>query len=188
MYSVRIPGTMPGAPDDEDAGWDPTFPWERADRWLRTTETGRFVAFNALVFGLVGVAFALQPIATAVGGGQEVTRTTIGAQPSPPEAIPLAFGSALAFTPILAVVSGVIAGLFLRPSTGEKAVTAAVGVAGGAGTLLLLFIGTSLLLGVDLGGSGLDVAPPVLSAVGAILVGAGTAAFTDGFLPTQPNG
>ena len=176
------------APDDEDAAWDPTFPWERADRWLRTTETGRFVAFNALVFGLVGVAFALQPIATAAGGGQEVTRITMGAQPSPPEAIPLAFGSALAFTPILAVISGVIAGLFLQPSTGEKAVTAAVGVAGGAGTLLLLFIGTSLLLGVDLGGSGLDVAPPVLSAGGAILVGAGTAAFTDVFLPTQPNG
>ena len=176
------------APDDDDAGWEPTFPWERADKWLGTTETGRFVAFNALVFGLVGVAFALQPIATAVGGGQEVTRITIGARPSPPEAIALAFGAALAFTPILAVVSGVIAGLFLRPSTGEKAVTAAIGVAGGAGTLLLVLIGTSLLLGIDLGGSNLKVAPPVLSAVGAILVGAGTAAVTDVFLPTEPNG
>jgi len=176
------------APDDEDAGWDPTFPWERADRWLRTTETGRFVAFNALVFGLVGVAFALEPIATAVGGGQEVTRIRIGGRPPPPEIIALAFGSALAFTPMLAVVSGVIAGLFLRPSTGEKAVTAAVGVAGGAGTLLLLVIGTSLLLGIDLGGMGPSVAPSVLSAVGAIMVGAGTAAFMDVFLLTQPNG
>ena len=179
---------MPGAPDDEDAAWEPTFPWERADRWLRTTETGQFVAFNALVFGLVGVAFALQPIATAVGGGQEVTQITVGAQPSPPEAIALAFGSALAFAPMLAVVSGVIAGLFLRPSTGAKAVTAAIGVAGGAGTLLVVFLGTSLLLGTDLGGSGLSVAPPVLSAGGAILVGAGTAVCTDVFLPTQPNG
>jgi hypothetical protein len=176
------------APDDEDAGWDPTFPWERADRWLRTTETGRFVAFNALVFGLVGVAFALDPIASAVGGGQEVTRIRIGGPSPPPEIIALAFGSALAFTPMLAVVSGVIAGLFLRPSTGEKAITAAVGVAGGAGTLLLLFIGTLLLLGNDLGRSGLDVARPVFRAGGAILVGAGTAAFTDVFLPTQPNG
>ncbi|PSP66712.1 hypothetical protein BRC85_08960 [Halobacteriales archaeon QS_1_69_70] len=176
------------APDDEDAGWEPTFPWERADRWLRTTETGRFVAFNALVFGLVGVAFALEPIATAAGGGQEVTRIRIGGRPPPPEIIALAFGSALAFTPMLAVVSGVIAGLFLRPSTGAKAITAAVGVAAGAGTLLLLFIGTLLLLGNDLGRPGLDVARPVLSAVGAILVGAGTAAVTDVFLPTQPNG
>lgn len=176
------------APDDEDAGWDQTFPWERAGRWLRTTETGRFVVFNALVFGLVGVAFALEPIATAVGGGQEVTRIRIGGRPPPPEIIALAFGSALAFTPMLAVVSGVIAGLFLRPSTGEKAITAAVGVAGGAGTLLLLFIGTALLLGIGIGGSGIDVGPPVLSAGGAILVGAGTAAFTDVFLPTRPNG
>ena len=178
---------MPDAPDDEDAGWDPTFPWERADRWLRTTETGRFVAFNALVFGLVGVAFALEPIATAVGGGQEVTRIRIGGRP-PPEIIALAFESALAFTPMLAVVSGVIAGLFLRHSTGEKAITAAVGVAGGAGTLLLLFIGTLLLLGNDLGRPGLDVARPVFRAGGAIMVGAGTAAFTDVFLPSPPNG
>ena len=176
------------APDDEDAGWEPTVPWERADRWLRTTETGRFVAFNALVFGLVGVAFALHPIAITVGGGQELTRIMIGSRPPPPEVIALAFGSALAFTPVLAVVSGVIAGLFLRHSTGEKAVTAAVGVAGGAGTLLLLFIGTALLLGIGLGGPDLAVAPPVLGAVGAILVGAGTAVFTDVFLPTQPTG
>ena len=87
-----------------------------------------------------------------------------------------------------AVVSGVIAGLFLRPSTGEKAITAAVGVAGGAGTLLLSFIGRLLLIGNDLGRSGLDVARPVFRAGGAIMVGAGTAAFTDVFRPTEPNG
>ncbi|PSQ44698.1 hypothetical protein BRD14_00605 [Halobacteriales archaeon SW_5_68_122] len=135
----------------EDA-WEPTFPWERAGRWLRAAETGRFIVYNVLVFGLVGAAFALQAL------------------------------------PVLAVVSGVLAGLFLRTSPGAKATTGAVGVAAGGGTLLALFVGTSLLLRGRLGLSGLEGLTPVLSAVGAIAVGAGTAALTDLFLPTRPNG
>ena len=171
----------------EDA-WDPTFPWERAGRWLRTTETGRFVVYNVLVFGLVGAAFALQALPSAVGRSQTVTEFGMGAAPSAATAVVLAFGSALAMTPVLAVVSGVLAGLFLRTSPGAKATTGAVGVAAGAGTLLALFVGTSLLLRGRLGLSGLDGLTPVLSAVGAVAVGAGTAALTDLFLPTRPNG
>jgi len=177
---------MNGASERDE--WDPTFPWERATRWLRTTETGRFVVFNVLVFGLVGVAFALQPIANAVGGGREATRTVVTTGPAPPETIALAFGSALAFAPILAVVSGVLAGLFLRPSTREKATTAAVGVGAGAGTLLVLFLGTSFLLGLRFEYALIGAPSPLLSTGGAIIVGAGTAALTNVFLPTRPAG
>ena len=171
----------------EDA-WEPTFPWERAGQWHRATETGRFVVYNVLVFGLVGAAFALQALPSAVGRSRMVTEFGTGTAPSAATAIVLAFGSALAMAPVLAVVSGVLAGLFLRTSPGTKATTGAVGVAAGAGTLLVLFVGTSLLLRGRLGLSGLEGLTPVLSAVGAIAVGAGTAALTDLFLPTRPNG
>ena len=129
----------------------------------------------------------VRPIANAFGGGGESGRVVITTQPTPPESIALAVGSALAFTPILAVVSGVLAGLFLRPSAGAKATTAAVGVVADAGTLLALFVGASLLLG-GRGVSGVENLTPVLSAAGAVAVGAGTAALTDLFLPTRPNG
>ena len=171
----------------EDA-WEPTFPWERAGRWLRATETGRFVVYNVLIFGLVGAAFALQALPSAVSGRRTVTEFGMGAAPSTATAVVLAFGSALAMAPVLAVVSGVLAGLFLRTSPGAKATTGAVGVAAGAGTLLALFVGTSLLLRGRLGLSGVESLTPVLSAVGATAVGAGTAALTDLFLPTRPNG
>ena len=55
-------------------------------------------------------------------------------------------------------------------------------------TLFALFVGTSLLLRGRLGLSGLEGLTPVLSAGGAVAVGAGTAALTDLFLPTRPNG
>ena len=171
----------------EDA-WEPTFPWERAGRWLRATETGRFVVYNVLVFGLVGAAFALQALPSAVGRSRTVTEFGMGTTPSAATPVVLEFSSALAMTPVLAVVSGVLAGLFLRTSTGAKATTGAVGVAAGAGTLLALFVGTSLLLRGHLGFSGVESLTPVLSAVGAVAVGAGTAALTDLFLPTRPNG
>jgi hypothetical protein len=176
---------------ETDAGenaWEPTFPWERAGRWLRATETGRFVVYNVLVFGLVGAAFALQALPSAVGRSRTEIEFGTGAAPSAATAVVPAFGSALAMAPVLAVVSGVLAGLFLRTSPGAKATTGAVGVAAGVGTLLALFVGTSLLLRSCPGFSGLEGLTPVLSAVGAIAVGAGTAALTDLFLPTRPNG
>ena len=171
----------------EDA-WEPTFPWERAGQWHRATETGRFVVYNVLVFGLVGAAFALQALPSAVGRSRTVTVFGMGAAPSVATPVVLAFGSALAMTPVLAVVSGVLAGLFLRTSPGAKATTGAVGVAAGAGTLLALFVGTSLLLRGHPGFSGVESLTPVLSAIGAVAVGAGTAALTDLFLPTRPDG
>jgi hypothetical protein len=170
----------------EDA-WEPTFPWERAGRWLRATETGRFVVYNVLVFGLVGATFALQALPSAVGRSRTMTEFGMGAVPSAATPVVLAFGSALAMAPVLAVVSGVLAGLFLRTSPGAKATTGAVGVAAGAGTLFALFVGTSLLLRGHPGFSGVESLTPVLSAVGAVAVGAGTAALTDLFLPTRPN-
>jgi hypothetical protein len=166
--------------------WTPTFPWDRAGKRLRATETGRFVVFNAVVFGLVGVAFVLQPIVNAIGGGREVSRVTIAVGPTPPDTVALAFGAALAFSPLLAVVSGVLAGLFLRPTTGAKAATAAAGVAAGGSTLLVLFFGTAILLGIGVGAAGVDVVPPILSTAGAIVVGAGTAVVTKVCLPTRP--
>ena len=175
--------------DSGEEAWDPTFPWERAGRWLRATETGRFVVYNILVFGLVGAAFALQALPSLARSGPRGIQ--IGIQTGPPSAaaaFTLAFGSALAMAPLLAVVSGVLAGLFLRPSMSAKATTATVGVAAGAGTLLALFVGTSLLFRGRLGLSGLEGLTPVLSAVGAVAVGAGTAALTDLFMPTRPNG
>ena len=33
--------------DGGEEAWDPTFPWERAGRWLRATETGRFVVYTS---------------------------------------------------------------------------------------------------------------------------------------------
>ena len=174
--------------DGGEEAWDPTFPWERAGRWLRATETGRFVVYNVLVFGLVGAAFVLQALPNAVGRSRTGIEFGMGATPSAATPVVLAFGSALAMAPVLAVVSGVLAGLFLRTSPGAKATTGAVGVAAGVGTLLVLFVGTSLLLRGRLGLSGLEGLTPVLSAVGAVAVGAGTAALTDLFLPTRPNG
>ena len=79
----------------EDA-WEPTFPWERAGRWLRATETGRFVVYNVLVFGLVGAAFALQALPSAVGRSRTVTEFGMGTTPSAATPVVLAFGSALA--------------------------------------------------------------------------------------------
>ena len=103
----------------EDA-WEPTFPWERAGRWLRATETGRFVVYNVLIFGLVGAAFALQVLPSAVGRSRMVTEFGTGTVPSAATAIVLAFGSALAMTPVLAVVSGVLAGQIGRASCRER--------------------------------------------------------------------
>ena len=174
--------------DGGEEAWDPTFPWERAGRWFRATETGRFVVYNILVFGLVGAAFALQALPSAVGRSRTGIEFGTEAAPSAATPVVLAFGSALAMAPLLAVVSGVLAGLFLRTSLGAKATTGAVGVAAGVGTLLALFVGTSLLLRSYPGFSGLEGLTPVLSAVGAVAVGAGTAALTDLFLPTRPNG
>ncbi len=170
--------------DGGEEAWEPTFPWERAGRWLRTTETGRFVVYNVAVFGLVGAAFALRALPSVVGRSRTVTEFGLQAGGTAP--VMLAFRSALATAPLLAVVSGVLAGLFLRPSTGAKATTAAVGVAAGAGTLLVLFVGSSLLLRGRLGISGLEGLAPALSTAGAVAVAAGTAALTDVYMPTRP--
>ena len=174
--------------DGGEEAWNPTFPWERAGRWFRATETGRFVVYNVAVFGLVGAAFVLQALPSLARSSPRGIQ--IGIRTGPPSAaaaFTLALGSALAMAPLLAVVSGVLAGLFLRPSTGAKATTATVGVAAGAGTLLALFVGASLLLG-GRGVSGVEGLAPVLSAVGAAAVAAGTAALTDLFMPTRPTG
>ncbi len=172
---------------DREAEWDPTFPWERGGELLRSTEAGRFATYNALLYGLVGVAFALPTGLQALGRETGGSRIVVMAPPSVEEAVVLSFRYALSVSPILAVVSGVLAGLFLGTSTATKAATGAIGVTAGVAALLVSVYGTALLLGVDVVGPRGRTVGPVASGVAAVLVGGGAAALTDAFRPTRPN-
>lgn len=178
-----------GPPEDEPTSedeWEPVFPWERVGAFLRSTTRGRFVTYNALLFVLVGVSFGVPAVlqylfGTFDGSGNVIT---IGV---PLEQVLLgALYQAVALTPILAVVSGVVAGIYLRESSPTVAVTSALGVTAGVGGLLLLLFGTTLLLGSSIEPrpiAGGGIAGPFTVWVGATLSGGGSAYLTSAFRP-----
>ncbi|WP_254839545.1 hypothetical protein [Natronomonas marina] len=188
-----------GPPDEESASeageeWDPTFPWERAAAVLGSTQRGRFVAYNVLLFGLVGLAFGLpaviQYLVAEVGGGAggSASGVIVGFGPSPEQLVVNSFYQPVALAPLLAVLSGVVAGLYPESSTASATVTAVLGATAGFAALLALLFGTLLLLGVNVGSgavSGSGLLGPVTMWVGTALSGGGSAYLSGAFLADE---
>lgn len=178
----------PDGGSSADGEWEPVFPWERAAGWLGSTERGRFVAYNVLVFVLLGVAFALPSVVRSLarsGDGSMVTVTTV---PPPGEAVVGSFYQTVGLTPLLAVVMGILAGLYFVSPSSSTALTGAVGVAAGVLVLVVLLFGATLVVGVDGDPVVLErrgVVGPLTVGLGAVLAGGGAAALTRRFVPTE---
>jgi len=180
-----------GSPDggsSADGDWEPVFPWERAAGWLGSTERGRFVAYNVLVFVLLGVAFALPSGVRSVLRGGDSSMITVTTVPPTGEAIVGSVYQTIGLTPLLGVLMGGLAGLYFVSPSSSTALTGAVGVAAGVLALLVLLFGTTLVVGVDsdpLGFGSRGVVGPLLVGLGAVLAGGGAAALTRRFVPTE---
>lgn len=178
-----------GPPTDDSSSeeWDPTFPWERGGDWLRSTPRGRFVAFNVLVFVLLGVAFALPNAVRALtrpDPGRTVTVTTV---PSLGDGMVQSLYLTTSMAPLLAVVMGILAGLYFVSPSESSVLTGAIGVAAGYLSVFLLLAGAAVLVdggrdAIALDGRGLF--NPLLIGLGTVLAGGGAAALTRRFVPT----
>lgn len=173
--------------------WDPEFPWERGSDWLRSTARGRFVAFSVLVFVLLGVALtvpgAVRSLMLSLSDpGSTVTVTQV---PSLGDAVFGSIHQTLSLAPLLAVVMGILAGLYFVSPSESSALTGALGVAAGYLAVFMVFAGAAVLVGTGTDSVILDrlgLVNLLLIGFGTVLAGGGAAALTRRFVPTAAIG
>jgi hypothetical protein len=181
-----------GPPEEESTTkeWEPVFPWERVGEFLASTPRGQFIAYNTLLFVLVGVSFAVPAVMQYLLGTSErsanANTITIGI---PLEQLLLnALYQAVVLTPILAVISGVVAGIYLGGPNRSVAITGSLGVTAGFAGLLVVLFATTLLIGADIEPrsiTGGGISRPITIWVGTALSGGGSAYLTRVFIPAE---
>lgn len=177
-------------PDDgstsEADEWEPRFPHEIALERLSSNRRTRFVVYNTALFLVVAAAFAIPFLAqyALASPGSSASGAMIRIAPGR-----LAFEAlfqTVLLSPLLALVSGTVAGLRLRGSALSRGFVGTVGAIAGLVAVLALLFAIGLIGGIETAPSSdvfsLGGVHPLVMLLGVAVSGFGAASLTAWFV------
>lgn len=143
--SQRPPDDRQPAPDDE---WEPRFPHEVVLDRLSSTRRTRFTLYTVALFVVVAVAFAIPFVPQSLFDGSASSASRVTIRIAPERRVFDAVLQVVVLSPVLALVSGVVAGFWLRGSSLSRGVVGGAAAVAGLLVLLALLFAVGLIAGV----------------------------------------